>query len=65
MSTRQVLKRLESLERVHTQHDEGITLEELCHAMWRWGRKGYLGLARDKGSFVAFLATQFERSFNR
>jgi hypothetical protein len=29
--------------------------------MWRRDKKGYLKLARDKGSFVAFLATQFER----
>jgi hypothetical protein len=30
MSTRQVLKRLENLERVRTQHEEGFTLERSC-----------------------------------
>jgi hypothetical protein len=61
MSIRQVLKRLEALEKVQTKHDDGFMLEELFRPMWRRDRKGYLKLASEKGSFTAFLATQFER----
>ena len=61
MSVRQILKRVETLESVHSKDDDGFMLEDLFRRMWLRDRKRYLKLAREKGGVMAFLATQFEQ----
>jgi hypothetical protein len=61
MTIRQILKRVETLEKVHSENDDGFMLEDLFREMWLRDRKGYLKLAREKGGFMAFLAIQFQQ----
>lgn len=60
MSVRQILKRLETLEKVHSHQDGTILLEDLFRAIWRRDKQHYLELVRT-GKATGCLVTQFEQ----
>ena len=58
MTTRQMRKRVEALEKVAPKHDRTFTLEQLCRWLWRQDKRAFVKVAEETGTFS--FVSQFE-----
>jgi hypothetical protein len=60
MTTRQMRKRVEALEKVAPKDDRAFTLEQLCRRLWRQDKRAFLKVVEETGTFSSSFVSQFE-----
>jgi hypothetical protein len=60
MTTRQMRKRVEALEKVAPKDDRTFTLEQLCRRLWRQDQRAFLKVVEETGTFSSSFVSQFE-----